>query len=70
MNLSLSGRQAMRLGIEQEIRDLDLSLSKVDADRLRFTVQLAECKLMSSLLASRRQIRRVSKYHLRFCQKF
>jgi hypothetical protein len=46
--------EAARSQIEREIRDHDLSLSRINEDRLRLAVQLAKNKLTGQSLASRR----------------
>jgi hypothetical protein len=54
MSIFLSSEVA-RSQIEREILDHDLSLSKINEDRLRLAVQLAKCKLTGQSLAARRQ---------------
>ena len=44
---------AERSQIEQSLREHDLSLRKINKDRLRFLVQISNCKLIGRLLASR-----------------
>jgi hypothetical protein len=50
----LFSKDAARSQIERKILDHDLSLSKINEDRLRLAVQLAKCKLTGQSLASRR----------------
>ena len=44
---------AERSQIERSLRELDLSLYKINKDRLRLAVQSSKCRLIASLLASR-----------------
>jgi hypothetical protein len=53
MSSSLANGYAERSRIEQEIRQCDLSLLKINGERLRLAAGLAECNLFRQLLARR-----------------
>ena len=52
MNLNLVNEQVERARIKHAIREHDLSLIKIDEDRLQLFVLLAKCSFMRRLLAS------------------
>lgn len=52
MNLNLVNKRVERSRIKQAIRECDLSLIKIDEDRLQLFVLRAKCSFMRRLLAS------------------
>jgi hypothetical protein len=54
MNSNLANEYAERSRIEQGICECDLSILRINEDRLRLAIGLAECKSFHQLLARRR----------------
>jgi hypothetical protein len=60
MNSYRSTGNAERSRIEQGIREFERSLLKINQDRTRLAIQLAQCSLFRRLLASRQHVRKGS----------
>jgi hypothetical protein len=66
MNSHLANGYAERARIEHGIREHEISLSRIDEERIQLAVRLAECKLIRRLLVTRQHTPRSGSRNLTF----